>query len=130
MSPPAFGLTEANVHIRRDTDETEDAWVEAEILFHDVGAVREQRVLDCDARYASTTRKSQSLQELRRRRALAVCRIRKVLDEDILGHEARQISCTAGVHERVDREHRHPFLETLRRPRRHRHLSDIAGSRV
>src|SRR5689334_25213111 len=104
LAAPAFDLAEPDVDIGWDAHEAEQARVEAELLFDNAGTMQEQRLLDRDTRQAAATRKAKALHQLRRRRCLAVCRIGEILDQYVLGGEARQISCAAGVHERVDRE--------------------------
>ena len=109
---PSLPPHRPNVDIRRDADQAEDARIEAELLFENAGTVHEQRLLDGDARQAPATREPEALHELRRRRCLTVCGIGEVLDEHVLGDEARQIPCAARVHERVDHEHLHPVPKT------------------
>src|SRR5262249_28785865 len=59
LSPPALGLAEPKMDIRRDTDETEHSRVQTELFLEDARAVREQRVLDRFARQPGAAGKLQ-----------------------------------------------------------------------
>ena len=124
LAPPALRLAEPKMDVGRNAHETEDPRIEAQVLFHHFGAVSEQGLLDRDAREPATARESQDPEKLRRRRLVSLLRIGKVLDQDILGDELRQVPGPSRVHERMNHEHLEPFPEGFGRAGRQGHLLD------
>src|SRR5262252_1108553 len=72
LSPPALGLAEPKMDIRRDTDETEHSRVQTELFLEDARAVREQRVLDRFARQPVAAGKLESREQRRCRQRLVI----------------------------------------------------------
>src|SRR5262245_54342875 len=72
LSPPALGLAEPKMDIRRDTDETEQSRVQAEFLLEDSRAVREQCVLDRFARQPPAGGKLEGREQRRRWQGLFI----------------------------------------------------------
>ena len=130
LSPPALGLTEPKVDIRRDANEAEHARVEAELLLEHAGAVGEQRLLDRLPRHSTTTRKLERGEEWRWLHLLPFAGIGKILDEHILGDEGRQVPCPARVREGMDQEHFDSVPKAIRGARWQGHLLDRVVARL
>src|SRR4030095_16599926 len=66
LTSPAFSLAEPKMDIGRNADETKLQWIEPELRLEHVGPMREQGLLDRDAREPATAGKPQDREELGR----------------------------------------------------------------